>query len=152
MTSLPQKSSQPLVKLLVPYNFTPKSDLALDFALAYSHNHNAEIYLFHVFERVETDYRRVDKLNEECLDRMKQTVMDAISRLHTRGLSPSVENVHRRVGQGKPWIEILRMTAGIVADMVIMGAPRSAHFKRLILKAPCTVVLVREKDPAFVAP
>ncbi len=140
----------PKLKLLVPTSFTRKSEMALDFALIYSQNFNADIYLFHVFEAGTKDYRRLDALNQEYMERMKQVVLNAIARMHGRGITHRLEDVHRRVSQGKPWLEILRMTAGISCDMVIMGAPDNTEFKKLLLKAPCTVVLVREKDPTFV--
>lgn len=59
-------------------------------------------------------------------------------------------SVHRRISHGKAAIEILKVAAGISADMIIMGKPESRNFKELIDKAPCTVVLIREKDPEFV--
>ena len=138
------------IKLLVPINFTRKSEMALDFALIYSQNFNADVYLFHVFEDSTKNYRRLDRLNEEYLDRMKQVVIMAIDRLHAQGITHTVEDVHRRISQGKPWIEILKMSGGISADMIIMGAPDDNSFKKLLMKAPCSVVLVRQKDPTFV--
>jgi len=137
-------------KLLVPINFTGKSEMALDFALTYSQVFNADIYLFHVFEDSTNDYRRLDRLNEEYMERMKQVVMLAIDRMLAKGVTHTVEDVHRRISHGKPWLEILKMAGGISADTIIMGAPDSSSFKKLLLKAPCTIVLVREKDPTFV--
>jgi len=42
------------------------------------------------------------------------------------------------------------MAAGINADMIIMGAPASFGFRRLLAKTPCTTVLVKDKDATFV--
>jgi nucleotide-binding universal stress UspA family protein len=58
--------------------------------------------------------------------------------------------VHRRLSYGKPAAEILKMAAGIGADMIIMGSPSSSNFRRLIEKSPCSLVLVKDKDPTFV--
>lgn len=137
-------------KLLVPINFSEKSELALDFALEYSAKANAELYLFHVIEDSTSDYRRLDKLNVEFMERMQHTCLQAIARVQARGVSHAVENVHRRIATGKPWKEILRMAGGVSADMIIMGAPTSSSFKKLVAMAPCTVALVKEKDPEFV--
>ena len=138
------------LKLLVPINFTRKCEMALDFALIYSQNVNADVYLFHVFEDSTKNYRRLDRLNEEYMERMKQVVLNAIERMAGQGITHRLEDVHRRMSQGKPWIEILKMAGGVSADMIIMGAPDTNSMKKLLLKAPCTVVLVREKDPTFV--
>lgn len=138
-------------KFLVPFNFSGKSELALDFALRYSASQPADVYLFHVFEKGASDFRKLDKLNEEYLERMKQIVTGAVERLHQHGLVTNVNDVHRRVANGKPGNEILKMAAGINADMIIMGSPSSFGFRRLIFKAPCSMVLCREKDPGFVA-
>jgi nucleotide-binding universal stress UspA family protein len=145
-----QQQGQDKLKLLVPISFTQKSELALDFALGYSQRIHADVYLFHVFEDSTSDYRRLDRLNEEYMERMKQVVMMAIERQAAKGISHAVEGVHRRISQGKPWIEILKMAGGISADMIIMGKPNSNQFKKLFAKVPCTLVLVREKDPEFV--
>lgn len=140
----------PKLKLLVPINFTRKCEMALDFALIYSQNFNADVYLFHVFEDSTKNYRRLDRLNEEYMERMKQVVLNGIERMAGQGITHRLEDVHRRISQGKPWTEILKMAGGISADMIIMGAPDTTSFKKLLMKAPCTVVLVREKDPTFV--
>jgi nucleotide-binding universal stress UspA family protein len=140
----------PKLKLLVPINFARKCEMALDFALIYSQNFNADVYLFHVFEDSTKNYRRLDRLNEEYMERMKQVVMNGIERMAGQGITHRLEDVHRRISQGKPWIEILKMAGGISADMIIMGASGTPSFKKLLMKAPCTVVLVREKDPTFV--
>jgi nucleotide-binding universal stress UspA family protein len=141
----------PRQKFLVPFNFSKKSEMALDFALRYSNSTPADIYLFHVFEKGATDFRKLDKLNEEYLERMKQIVTQAVEKLHAAGFTTHVNDVHRRVANGKPGTEILKMAAGINSDMIFMGSPSSFGFRRLIFKAPCTMILCREKDSGFVA-
>lgn len=138
-------------KLVVPTNFSKKSELALDFALRHSQNINADIYVFHVFEEKISNFRQLDRLNEEYMERMKHTVMQAIDRANCQGIRHTVEDVHRRISHGKAWQEILKITTGVNGDMIIMGAPTSKQFKNLIAKTPCTMVLVKDKDPAFVA-
>lgn len=150
MSSVSAAPSGAKLKILVPINFSKKSEMALDFALLYSQHFKADIYLFHVFQEKGNDFRRIDRLNEEYMERMKQVVIMAIGRMAARGVTHTVEQVHRRIAQGKPAAEILRMTGGISADMVIMGAPDSNDFKKFFATVPCSVVLVKEKDPAFV--
>ncbi len=138
------------LKIVVPTDFGKKSEMALDYALTYSQNFNADVYVFHAFEHKTANFRELDKLNEEYMDRMKQAVRQAIERTYSLGVRHSIEDVHRRISHGKAYLEILRLAAGISADMIIMGSPSQKQFKELMLKAPCTLVLVREKDPEFV--
>lgn len=138
------------LKIVVPTNFSRKSEMALDFALMYSRFADADVYVFHAVEEKITDYRELDRLNVEHMERMKQAVLQAIERLTQRGLNHSIDEVYRRTSHGKAAIEVLRIAAGISADMIVMGKPSNKHFKELIEKAPCTLVLTRDKDPEFV--
>ena len=139
-------------KLLVPTNFSRKSTLALEHALTLSTHlgSQAEVYLFHTYDQRKTDFARLDKINEACLDRMRAHVMEAIELLRARGIDHSIETVHRRLSYGKAWLEILKVAGGISADMIIMGAPSSSAFGKLIERAPCTIVLVKDKDTTFI--
>ncbi|MCK5688951.1 universal stress protein [Myxococcota bacterium] len=138
-------------KVLVPFDFTQKAEMALDFALEYSENIEVDIYLFNVIEESVSDFRRLDRLNEENLELMKTSVMKALERVSATGVHTSVDRVHRRMANGKVWKEILKMASGISADIVIMGASESRGARSMLAKFPCTVVFVREKDTAFVA-
>lgn len=124
--------------------------MALEFALRLSQSFEASIYLFHVYEEKSSDFRKMDKQNQEYLERMKHIVVTVVNRLQSQGLSHTVDSVFRRIANGRPSVEILKMAGGISADMIIMGAPESAAFTKLVAKCPCTLVLVKEKDPAFV--
>jgi nucleotide-binding universal stress UspA family protein len=141
MSDLPQK-----LKLLVPCNFSKKSEMALDFALSYSIGKNTEIFLFHVFEDSTSNFRKLDALNEEYMERMKQMVINAFNRLSARGVQHTVEQVHRRMAHGKAFNEIITMADAVRADMIVMGAPTQSQFKKLATKVPCSLVLLRNKD------
>ena len=145
-------ASAPRYKILVPTNFSHKSTQALEYALMYTHQLTipSEVYLFHSYDDKKTDFRRLDQVNEESVERMRLHVLGAIDALRARGVDHQVDTVHRRLSYGKPWGEILKVAGGIAADMIIMGHPTQSGFRRLIEKAPCTLVLVKDKDPTFV--
>lgn len=133
-------------KYLVPYNFSTKSELALDYALEQSQTDpNCEFYIFYVFEDATRNFRRLDKLNEEYMERMKQVLMEAIERAQAKGIQPNIEHVHRRIAHGKAAHEILAVADGIVPDYIVMGAPSSSAFRKLVFNAPCTLVLVKQR-------
>jgi len=138
------------LKIVVPTNFSKKSEMALDFALMYSSFANADVYLFHALEERMTDYRELDRLNVEYMERMKQAMLQGIERMAQKGITHTVSEVHRRISHGKIGTEVLKIAGGVGADMIIMGKPSSKHFKELLEKAPCTLVLIREKDTEFV--
>ena len=77
---------------------------------------------------------------------MKRTIIAAVDRLHQRGGHTTVEDVHRRLAHGRAGVEIRKMAENIDADVLIMGAPDSGGFKKLVTKAPCTIVLLKDKD------
>jgi len=133
-------------KYLVATSFSRKSEQALDFALIHSLLDPAEIYLFYVHEDTSSDFRRLDKLNEELMERMRVQMMQSMQRLGARGLRPTVEDVHRRLSHGKAAKEILSMADGIQPDYIVMGAPDSNAFRKLLTHAPCTLILVKDKD------
>lgn len=151
---LPEEAPAGPMKILVATNFTAKSALALEWALTLSthqaHGRRVEIYLFHSYDQRKTDFRRLDKINEDCVERMRRSVMDAIAAVGGRGVTHSVDTVHRRLSYGKPWLEILKVAGGISADMIIMGCPSSSAFRRLIEQAPCAMMLAKEKDATFI--
>lgn len=132
-------------KYLVPVNFSAKSNRALDYALEHSQSPDTEFYIFHVFEDATRNFRRLDKLNEESMQRMKDLVMQAIERVQKKGINPNIDNVHRRIAHGKAGVEILSMAEGILPDYIVMGAPASNAFSRLVTHTPCTLILVKEK-------
>ena len=147
----PSKTAAGL-KLLVPTSFSRKSVLALEHALTLSTHlaGQAEVYLFHTYDQRKTDFSRLDKINEACVERMRMQVLEAIEILRVRGIDHNIETVHRRLSYGKAWLEILKVAGGISADMIIMGAPSSSAFGKLIEQAPCTLVLVKDKDTTFI--
>jgi nucleotide-binding universal stress UspA family protein len=133
-------------KIVVPVNFSKKSESALDFALSFSGGKNTEIFLFHVFEESTSNFRKLDQLNEEYMERMRAMVMQAVQRLATRGIAHTVEQVHRRMAHGKAADEIITMAEGVRADFVVMGAPTQSQFKKLATKVPCSLVLLKNKE------
>lgn len=129
----------------MPFNFSRRSELALEWALSQTRAQSSTVYMFHVLEETTRNYRRLDKINQEAMERMRTAFMQVLSRLRERGIVPTVQDVERRFGAGKAAVEILQMAEGIAPDMIVMGAPTSSTYKKLVLNAPCTIVLVKDK-------
>ena len=130
----------------MPINFSRKSQVALDFAIRLTQGRHTALTLFHVFDHVRSNFRELDKLNEELADRMRLMVVEALGRARQRGWAPTVEDVHQRVGHGKATREILTMAQAVNPDILVMGAPTSRSLRKFVPEVMCTLVLVRDHD------
>jgi nucleotide-binding universal stress UspA family protein len=141
------------LKILCPIDFSENSRQALNFVIDYVNNRDAEIFLFYVVEESRrTNFKgAADKL-EEDLERMKDLMVNELNMYQQKtGHAAQVGEVHRRIGNGKPWEEVLRMAGNITCDVIVMGASRKGkNAMKVIEMAPCTTIVVREKDLEFV--
>ena len=111
-------------KILVPVDFSENCRLALEFVIDFVQHRDAEIFLFYVVEESRRMHFRgaADKL-EEDLERMKDLMVNELNVYQQKhGGAASIGEVHRRIANGKPWEEILRMAGAITCDMIVMGA------------------------------
>lgn len=164
-TGEPERRTTRRAKVLIPVDFSEASRKALEFAVQYAETVPSELYLFHVFEPVSrlrfVGKNLADKLDAE-LEKMEGMAMGELERMVKDSQKKEhIKNFHRRVASGKPWEEVLRMAANINADIIIMGTHGRDGLERslvgsttekVVRKAPCTVVCVRDKDPYFVMP
>ncbi|MCC6811161.1 MAG: universal stress protein [Deltaproteobacteria bacterium] len=141
------------LKILCPVDFSENCRHALAFTIEFVQNREAEIFLFYVVEESRRMHFRgaADKL-EEDLERMKDLMVNELNIYQQRtGRQASVGEVHRRIANGKPWEEILRMSGNITSDIIVMGASRKGkNAMKVVEMAPCTTIIVREKDMEFV--
>ncbi len=111
-------------KVLVPIDFSECSRHALDFAVDYIQKVPSELYLFHVFEQVNrlsfVGRNLAQKVDAE-LERMEGLVLSELEKM-AESEKKKLRNYHCRVASGKPWEEILKISANISADIVIMGS------------------------------
>ena len=164
-TGEPERRKQRRAKVLCPIDFSECSRRALEFSVQYCERVPSELYLFHVFEPVNrlsfAARNLVDKLDKE-LERMESMALAELeSMVKDKVRKEQLKNFHCRVGSGKAWEEILRMAGNINADIIVMGthgrdglerALIGSQTEKVVRKAPCTVVCVKEKDPYFVMP
>ena len=140
-------------KVLVPIDFSENARRALAFAIDYVQSHDAEVYLFYVVEDApRMHFKNAANKLEDDLERMKDLMIRELERLATEwGHKPHIGEVHRRIANGKPWEEILRMAGNITADIIVMGAShKGKNTAKVMEKAPCTVCVAREKDLEYV--
>jgi nucleotide-binding universal stress UspA family protein len=164
-TGEPERRKSQRAKVLVPVDFSDCSRRAVDFAVQYVEKIPSELYLFHVFEPVRgskfVGKDLLDKM-EANLERMESMAVAELERMvEDAETRKRLRNFQCRVGNGKPWEEILRMAANISADIIIMGTHGREGIERALVgsvaekvvrRSPCTVVCVKPKDPYFVMP
>lgn len=141
-------------KVLVAIDFSENSRRALAAAIDFVQSHEAEIYLYYVVEnsnRLGGFKNAANKLDDD-MERMKDMMIRELERLANEwGRKPVVGEVHRRIANGKPWEEILRMAGGVTADVIFLGASKKGkNAAKVVEHAPCNVVVAREKDMEYV--
>ena len=149
-------------RLLVATDFSPHSEVALQYAVEFSQAFGAELLVCHVVEAVSIlselppggeayfppNLARVQqqRAQQEC-ERLLQT--------------SGAERGEVVIGAGNPFYEIIRIARERSADLIIVGTHGRgaiAHMllgsvaERIVRKAPCPVLTVRRGEHEFIMP
>jgi nucleotide-binding universal stress UspA family protein len=125
---------------LVPVDFSPSSDRALDYALALAQKLQARLLLFHVL--FAHPYPMPEIENEA-----EQAMQAAVQRVHDAGLAGESSMIY-----GNPWQEIVALAKAKQVDLIIMGTHGRTVLRYIVLgsvaeqvvrRAPCSVLVVR---------
>ena len=145
-------------KILVPVDFSPCSERALQYALAFAGEFNASLILLHVVEAFPIDYlvgfessrQSNDWLIEQSRKRLKQLAwkLTAIGAITDEPI----------VNFGKPFQEIVQVAKDQSVDLIIIATHGYTGLKhiqlgstteRVVRHAPCPVLVVREAERQF---
>ena len=143
-------------KILVPVDFSPCSERALQYALAFAGQFNASLVLLQVVEAFPIDYlvgfessrQSNDWLIEQSRKRLKQ-----LTRKLTATGAISGEPI---VNFGKPFQEIVQVAKDQGADLIVIATHGYTGLKyiqlgstteRVVRHAPCPVLVVRQAEP-----
>jgi nucleotide-binding universal stress UspA family protein len=140
-------------RILFPTDFSEGSNHALHFAVDFAKHYNAKLYILHVVYDVmkATDshipHVSADELYQE-LDKWALSEIETCCIEEIRGL-PDVE---KKVVQGIPYEEIIKMAVDEKVDIIVMGTYGRVGLdrflfgstaERVVRKAPCPVLTVR---------
>lgn len=148
-----------LKKILVPIDFSKFSAKALRYAEELAEKFHAEVHLLHAFETVpimngEGVYfppdvaAQEEEASRKLLDEQEVNVPDTVA-------------VVRKLNHGHPFVEIVRYAKENEVDLIIMGTHGRgaiAHMllgsvaEKVVRKAPCPVLTVRDEEHEFVMP
>jgi nucleotide-binding universal stress UspA family protein len=149
-----------LRKVLVAYDFSDDSELALRHGLSLAEEYEAELHLLHVLAKPEDDAPEVAWLPvgmEGIYQKAARRLQEAVSAEFN---SPESLSVKCSVRWGKPYREILSYAGEQEFDLVCMGAHGAEHgmsalfgsnVDRVLRQAPCPVLVARPlKHSTFV--
>ena len=149
-----------LKKILCPVDHSNCSKEALKYAVSFAIKDEAKLYLLHIIdirsfsESLDTmapqipDNETVQQLRNKLLDCIPEEMRDDM-------------DVEAIVIQGIPFAEIISTSREKEIDMIVMGSHGRTGISHMMLgsvsekvvrKAPCPVMIVRQPDHEFVMP
>ncbi len=149
-----------LKKILCPVDHSDCSKEALKYAVSFAMKDEAKLYLLHIIdirsfsESLDTmapqipDNETVQQLRNKLLDCIPEEMRDDM-------------DVEAIVIQGIPFVEIVSTSRKKEIDMIVMGSHGRTGISHMMLgsvsekvvrKAPCPVLIVRQPDHEFVMP
>ena len=144
-------------RILVPHDFSPHADAALDLAIELAGPSKARIRLMHLFQipmemlspyEVQMPPALVEQVRAAASERLEA----ALSRVRAAGLEGDAE-----VDSGRAAEMIVERAAALGVDLIAMGTRGHSGFKHLLLgsvaervlrTAPCPVLTVRAEELA----
>jgi nucleotide-binding universal stress UspA family protein len=154
-----------LSKILYPTDFSEYSLAALPYAIGLSQQNNAELYCLHVVEMPHEEYLTGDymvPLNVPHVpeDKIIRTARSRLEKFVKENLS-DLNKVTPRVLVGTPFVEIIRYARDQSIDLIVIGTHGHSALAAMLLgtvaekvvrKAPCPVLTVRDPRHKFEAP
>jgi nucleotide-binding universal stress UspA family protein len=145
-----------LKRLLVAYDFSDYSELALKYALSLSQEHQAELHLLHVLP-----HRSVSEPKLAWYPMGGDTAYHQAARRLQRAVPGETHlwcEVKHAVAEGQPYREILNYAEKHSIDLISLGAHGAGFGKRTLFgsnvdrvlrQAPCPVLVARLMKPAM---
>ena len=150
-------------KILCPVDFSPNSDHAVKYALAFATAHDAELLLVHVMELPPypaMDYPVAPQFAAGEEDRIRKASTGQLEAL-TDQLREQHGRINWRLAKGYPFPEIVRLAREEEVDLIVIGTHGRtglAHVllgsvaEKVVRKAPCPVLTVKHPEHEFLMP
>jgi nucleotide-binding universal stress UspA family protein len=142
------------LNFLIPLDFNPESEAALEYASGIGEKLNAGLHLVHIIEDESPLYRLVMKENQR--DMIRRGAYEKLDELAGRTAGPAGLTCSITVYQGKIYDRIIEASQSSKADMIFMGRTESSDMKKnftgtntmhIIKEAEVPVVTLR-KNPS----
>jgi len=149
-------------KVLCPVDFSDGSQHALRYAVAFARAYDAELEVLHVVELpFLPSYSTaglpdlglpVEQIQEECQERLAELV---------EKYKAQYPKIKQHVVVGSPFVEIVREAKNGEFDLLVVGTHGHTGLKHMLIgsvaekvvrKAPCPVLSVKDPEHEFVMP
>ncbi|MCA8955242.1 MAG: universal stress protein [Planctomycetes bacterium] len=148
-----------LGKILVPIDFSDSSEKAISYGLELARAFSARLLLAHVMELPFAPVPiGMGTVPPVMVDDIKPEVLERLKSFGTAATGVEVEYLLR---EGTPFVEIIQMARDAAADLIVMpthGRSGLSHVligstaERVVRKAPCPVLVVRDAEREFILP
>lgn len=147
--------------IVVPVDFSEYSKKALRYAVEFARNFNAEIILIYVVEPLV--YPADFSFGQVAIPAMESELQERGMRELQTLMTTEIPDLRSRaiVKVGKPFLEIIQTARTENADLIIIAthghtglehALFGSTAEKVVRKAPCPVLTVREKEKEFIQP
>jgi nucleotide-binding universal stress UspA family protein len=152
-----------LRRILVPTDFSKHSHNALTYAVALAEKFGAELFLLHVVQDLALFIPEAVSVTPPIappVEQMTAAVHAALDRM-VRENDLGRLKVHCEVREGTPFYEIIQFARDSAIDLIVMGTHGHSGLvhvllgsvtERVVRKAPCPVLTVRDSEHEFVHP
>lgn len=148
-------------KILCPVDFSAPCNLAVKYAKELALLFNSTLHLLHVVEHLHGNehYMILQITPQEIAEKMKK---EAEERLHSVAKKiKKVPRIKTEVCEGRAFVEIIKTARKDNIDLIIMGSHGRTGLshvligsvaERVVRKAHCPVLIVKDKDTEFEMP
>jgi nucleotide-binding universal stress UspA family protein len=145
-----------LKRILVPYDFSETSAVAVNYAIGLARNFGARICFLHVGDRAQTDFETEFPIG------LEGAIEDAVRERLLKIMTPQEQAEFRpefAVRPGVPAAEIVRHAKDENIDLIVMGTHGRGFVghvvmgsvaEKVVRTAPCPVLTVRNPNSGFV--
>lgn len=150
-------------KILIPIDFSKNSIIALDWAKSLAKKYAAQLIVLHVAKMPNSMKDRADKhldLNKKYIKRLRNEAIKKLKKEVPKLDDNAIDMIHE-ISLGQPFFEIIQVANKYEVDLIVMGTHGQTGFKhmligsvaeRVVRKAPCPVLTVKNPDFRFEAP
>jgi nucleotide-binding universal stress UspA family protein len=144
-------------RILVAYDFSDYSELALRYAISLAQEHQAELHLLHVLPP-----KAISEPEIAWYPPSKETAYQHAARRLQKAIPEEVSlwcKVKNAIGEGRPYREVLHYAEKNQIDLISIGAHGAgfgmralfgSNVDRVLRQAPCPVLVARPLKPAVV--
>jgi nucleotide-binding universal stress UspA family protein len=150
-------------RILCPVDFSASSSHAIRYALAFASAHEATLVLLHVLEPAPyplTDFPATPPVPVETESELKEGAEERLAEVVAE-LRQHHADVIAELGMGVPHEEIIQFAKAEEIDLVVMGTHGHTGLVHMLLgsvaekvvrRAPCPVLVVKDPEHEFVTP